>query len=127
MTIVSADHENYDAAPGWRRRSPTKWRTCEKCQAVFDRAASLHLGSRVFFPCCANVDVSVFPGELTAARTILILSVIFLLIYILSWWWMVFALKQAKDDVSCSLKDLGRALKISTVDVSHQLLGKGNR
>ncbi|KAH7983822.1 hypothetical protein HPB52_014597 [Rhipicephalus sanguineus] len=36
--------------------------------------------------------------ELTSARTTLALSVVFVIIYILSWWWMAFALKQAKDD-----------------------------
>ncbi|XP_077507811.1 uncharacterized protein LOC144118904 [Amblyomma americanum] len=44
-------------------------------------------------------DLEAFLLELTSARTTLALSVVFV-IYMLSGWWMVFALKQAKDNVS---------------------------
>ncbi|CAN7949466.1 unnamed protein product, partial [Ixodes pacificus] len=44
-----------------------------------------------------KVDLESFLLELNSARTTLALSVVFVIIYILSWWWMAFALKQAKD------------------------------
>ncbi|XP_022704211.1 uncharacterized protein LOC111269104 isoform X2 [Varroa jacobsoni] len=63
-------------------------------------------------------DLHTFIGELTVSRTILLLSVIFLLVYILSWWWMVFALKQAKDDGSVPLRTILLLSIFAAVDIA---------
>lgn len=39
-------------------------------------------------------DIKHFIMELSSARTTLVLSVVFVVIYIFSWWWMAFAIKQ---------------------------------
>ncbi|XP_028967254.1 uncharacterized protein LOC100907773 [Galendromus occidentalis] len=65
-----------------------------------------------------RTDVFIFIGELTASRTILILSAIFVLVYILSWWWMVFALKQAKDDGSVPLRTVLLLSIFAAVDIA---------
>ncbi|KAL1429233.1 hypothetical protein MTO96_016562 [Rhipicephalus appendiculatus] len=56
--------------------------------------------------------------ELTSARTTLALSVVFVIIYILSWWWMAFALKQAKDDGSVSLRTVLLLSVFAAVDIA---------
>ncbi|XP_064458753.1 uncharacterized protein LOC135369052 isoform X2 [Ornithodoros turicata] len=63
-------------------------------------------------------DIETFLLELTSARTTLALSVVFVLIYILSWWWMAFALKQAKDDGSVSLRTVLLLSVFAAVDIA---------
>ncbi|KAL3173288.1 hypothetical protein MRX96_012412 [Rhipicephalus microplus] len=63
-------------------------------------------------------DLEAFLLELTSARTTLALSVVFVIIYILSWWWMAFALKQAKDDGSVSLRTVLLLSVFAAVDIA---------
>ncbi|XP_077531596.1 uncharacterized protein LOC144143739 [Haemaphysalis longicornis] len=63
-------------------------------------------------------DLESFLLELTSARTTLALSVVFVIIYILSWWWMAFALKQAKDDGSVSLRTVLLLSVFAAVDIA---------
>lgn len=63
-------------------------------------------------------DIDAFLLELTSARTTLALSVVFVIIYILSWWWMAFALKQAKEDGSVSLRTVLLLSVFAAVDIA---------
>ncbi|CAN7983134.1 unnamed protein product [Ixodes hexagonus] len=65
-----------------------------------------------------RVDLESFILELTSARTTLALSVVFVIIYILSWWWMAFALKQAKDDGNVSLRTVLLLSVFAAVDIA---------
>ncbi|KAM7305357.1 hypothetical protein ISCGN_015254 [Ixodes scapularis] len=65
-----------------------------------------------------KVDLESFLLELNSARTTLALSVVFVIIYILSWWWMAFALKQAKDDGNVSLRTVLLLSVFAAVDIA---------
>ncbi|GIY08905.1 dynein light chain 1, cytoplasmic [Caerostris extrusa] len=63
-------------------------------------------------------DVRYFYRELDAARMTLILSIVFVGIFILSWWWMAFAIKQARSDASVSLRTVLLLAVFAAVDVA---------
>ncbi|GFT66900.1 putative DD41D transposase [Trichonephila clavipes] len=63
-------------------------------------------------------DVRYFYRELDAARMTLILSIVFVGIFILSWWWMAFAIKQARSDGGVSLRTVLLLAVFAAVDVA---------
>ncbi|XP_035225342.1 uncharacterized protein LOC118197893 isoform X2 [Stegodyphus dumicola] len=63
-------------------------------------------------------DVRYFYRELDAARMTLILSIVFVGIFILSWWWMAFAIKQARADGGVSLRTVLLLAVFAAVDVA---------
>lgn len=63
-------------------------------------------------------DVRYFHRELDAARMTLILSIVFVGIFILSWWWMAFAIKQARADGGVSLRTVLLLAVFAAVDVA---------
>ncbi|XP_023244468.1 uncharacterized protein LOC111642364 [Centruroides sculpturatus] len=65
-----------------------------------------------------RIDLDYFVVELSTARTTLILSVVFVAIFILSWWWMAFAIKQARDDGTVSLRTVLLLAVFAAVDVA---------
>ncbi|UYV65604.1 hypothetical protein LAZ67_3004826 [Cordylochernes scorpioides] len=63
-------------------------------------------------------EMMAFMMELTSARTTLILSVVFVSIYILSWWWMAFAINQAQEGGSVSLRTVLLLSVFAAVDIA---------
>ncbi|XP_054712576.1 uncharacterized protein LOC129222146 [Uloborus diversus] len=63
-------------------------------------------------------DVRYFHRELDASRMTLILSIVFVGIFILSWWWMAFAIKQARADGGVSLRTVLLLAVFAAVDVA---------
>ncbi|KAG8194569.1 hypothetical protein JTE90_013310 [Oedothorax gibbosus] len=63
-------------------------------------------------------DIRYFYRELDAARMTLILSIVFVGIFILSWWWMAFAIKQARSDGGVSLRTVLLLAVFAAVDVA---------
>ncbi|XP_042894620.1 uncharacterized protein [Parasteatoda tepidariorum] len=63
-------------------------------------------------------DVRYINRELDAARMTLILSIVFVGIFILSWWWMAFAIKQARSDGGVSLRTVLLLAVFAAVDVA---------
>ncbi|KAG8189489.1 hypothetical protein JTE90_018141 [Oedothorax gibbosus] len=56
--------------------------------------------------------------ELRSSRTTLVLSVVFVGIYICSWWWMAFAIKQVSQGGSVSLKTVLLLAVFAAVDIA---------
>ncbi|GFY05427.1 uncharacterized protein TNCV_961231 [Trichonephila clavipes] len=56
--------------------------------------------------------------ELQSSRITLLLSVVFVAIYICSWWWMAFAIKQVSQGGSVSLKTVLLLAVFAAVDIA---------
>ncbi|XP_076347643.1 uncharacterized protein LOC143245322 [Tachypleus tridentatus] len=65
-----------------------------------------------------KADIEYIIVELSSARITLILSVVFVVVYILSWWWMAFSINQAKEDGGVSLKTVLLLAVFAAVDIA---------
>ncbi|UXI21466.1 FAS-associated factor 2-like [Sarcoptes scabiei] len=63
-------------------------------------------------------DVDVLMGELMASRTTLLLSLVFVLVYLLSWCWMAYAIRATNTPQDISLKTILLLAIFSAVDIA---------
>ncbi|XP_022258621.1 uncharacterized protein LOC111089802, partial [Limulus polyphemus] len=63
-------------------------------------------------------DIEYIILELSSARVTLILSVVFVLVYIVSWWWLAFSINQAREDGGVSLKTVLLLAVFAAVDIA---------
>ncbi|XP_076343615.1 uncharacterized protein LOC143243821 isoform X2 [Tachypleus tridentatus] len=63
-------------------------------------------------------DIEHIVLELSSARVTLILSIVFVLVYILSWWWMAFSINQAREGGGVSLKTVLLLAVFAAIDIA---------
>ncbi|GIY91850.1 uncharacterized protein CEXT_621651 [Caerostris extrusa] len=119
-------------------RDRPKWATCRPCSPTGSPSSwpppQLHGGGRdhapppstATSPCCRRSSRSSIykfkqrwlNAELQSSRITLLLSVVFVAIYICSWWWMAFAIKQVSQGGSVSLKTVLLLAVFAAVDIA---------